>query len=138
MNGGSSKLKRKKDVTYLKTAAKIISIVSLITFIIGIVFAIVSIVMGIAMGNMAEGAWNPNDIGADALLGLLGFFGGGFLWLAGIISGIICLIYDVVAHAPALIAHIVWKKTQNVTIYWLLISVWLCLLLGTSFFILIF
>lgn len=121
------------------TVIKIISIVSLITFIIGMLFPAVAIFGSAWLLNVSDNAYyESSEPGVERLFGLGALLGGGFLGTMGVVIGICCAIYDAVAHVPALIAHIVWKKTKNATAYWILISLWLCLLFGSSIFILVF
>lgn len=119
---------------------RIIGIISLATFIIGIICAFFGIGFGIFMLNAYDES-STNSIQSDGLsmlLDLTAFFGSNALGIAGIITGILTALYNVIAHIPALIAYVAGKKNCTPTIYWLLFSLWLSLLFGVSFFIFIF
>ena len=122
------------------TVVKIIGIVSLITFIIGLVFACLGLGFGIWLRGVSDDAYleHQDTPGAERLFSLGALFGGGAIGVAAMVFGIIVAVYDALAHAPALIAYLIGKKNGNVTIYWIMVSIWLSLLFGTSFFILIF
>lgn len=122
------------------TLVKVVGIIALITFIIGMVCAVLGLGFGIWLTCVSDDMYveNQDTPGAELLFGLIGMIGGGFVGIMGIVFGIIAAIYDALAHVPALIAYKIGKKNGNVTVYWLLNSLWLCLLFGTSIFILVF
>lgn len=118
----------------MKKAAKVISIITLVIFIIGMVFAIGALLFGTLMGVVADGAYDPNLTGYEALGGLFKFLGGGLMSIVGLLGGLMLAIYDVIAHIPALIAHIVWKKTENKVVYWIFVGIYAVLLIGAPYF----
>lgn len=120
-----------------KTAVKVIGIISLITFLIGLTVSIFAIVGGNHFLNISADAYESSEFvseGTDLLMAIISIFGGGIF----IVAGVVGTIYDIIAHVPALIAYLVGRKGNHVTAYWLLISLWICLLFGISFFILVF
>ena len=119
----------------MKTAVKVISIITLIIFILGILSAIGIGGFAAIMGIVANNAYNSDMTGYDALGGLFTMLGTGILWIAGLVYAFCIAVYDVVAHIPALIAHIVWKKTENKIAYWILIGVYAALLIFATILI---
>jgi hypothetical protein len=114
------------------TLVKLVGVIALITFIIGMIYAFGGFCFGVWLTNVSDDAYieNQNVPGWNLLFSIGAMFGGGFFGALSIVFGVIVAIYDVLAHIPALIAYFIGKKNGNRTIYWILIVLWICLLFG--------
>ena len=120
------------------TFIKAMSIIALVLFILAMICGILLTVTGALAVSSTDGFVDssldnvsPDDPGAGWLF-LGQFFGGSIAAFASFLVlafGIICIIGDLIIYLPAFIAHLVYKRSKNVTAYWILMGVWLALLL---------
>ena len=131
-----------QDPAFIKT----MSIVALVLFIFSMVAGIVITVVGIQFIGTTNGLVSTisqgisiDDPGSGWLfLGrVLGGLSANLLSAFAVVFGIICVIGSAIVYFPAFIAFIIYKSTDNITAYWILMGIWLALSL-ISFIILIF
>lgn len=119
-----------QDPAFIKT----MSIVALVLFIFSMVAGIVITVAGIQFIDSANGLVSTiaqgtsiDDPGSGWLfLGrVFGSLSANLLSAFAVVFGIICVIGSMIVYLPAFIAFIVYKSTDNITAYWILMGIWL-------------
>lgn len=112
---------------------KMMSIITLVLFIILMVASVLVIVAGIGFtcdigGALTDvvGSADADNPGSGWLLigGVFGSLMGGIIGITIIMFGVIIAVVDCLVYLPAFIARCVWKKKRNSRWYWIWTAVW--------------